>query len=167
MDDKKKRLLIVDDDRAILQSLKNLLEEEGYDVDTVKTGKEAIEKSEKTFYNLALLDIRLQDIDGTELLIKMHNWTPRTMKIMVTGYASLDNALRSLNFGADAYITKAIDPEQLLKVVREKLKEQEDAERMSEEKMAKWIETRVRKLEQGHNKGDNSRTEMQPIQERR
>ena len=163
MGDKKKRILIVDDDKAILQSLKGILEEEGYDVDTVETGREAMEKAEKNFYNLAFLDIRLQDIDGTELLAKMHNWTPRTMKVMITGYASLENAVKSLNLGADAYITKAIDPEELLKVVSEKLKEQEDAEKMSEEKMATWIETRVRKLEQGYNKGNNERTESQPI----
>ena len=71
------------------------------------------------------------------------------MKIMVTGYPSLENAVKSLNIGADAYVMKPVDPENLQKVVEEKLKEQEEAERMTEEKMAEWIQTRIRKLDQG------------------
>lgn len=67
----KKSILVVDDDKTILKSLKTLLELEGYSVDTVETGQEAIEKSKTEFYNLALLDIKLQDMEGTELLATM------------------------------------------------------------------------------------------------
>ena len=112
-------------------------------------GREAIERSKANFYNLALLDIKLPDMEGTELLTKMHKETPQMMKIMVTGYPSLENAVKSLNIGADAYVMKPVDPENLQKVVEEKLKEQEEAERMTEEKMAEWIQTRIRKLDQG------------------
>jgi len=68
------------------------------------------------------------------------------IKIMITGYASLENAVKALNLGADAYIMKPVDPENLLKVINEKLKAQREAEKMSQEKVAKWIETRARKL---------------------
>jgi len=142
----------VDDDKVILKSLKDILRSKGYIVDTAETGREAIKKSEAQFYNMALLDIKLQDMEGTELLSKMHKETPRMMKIMITGHASLENAVKSLNLGADAYIMKPVDPEQLLEVVDEKLKEQEEAERMTEEKVTEWIENRVRKLEQEHYK---------------
>jgi len=142
----------VDDDKVILKSLKDILRSKGYIVDTAETAREAIKKSEAQFYNMALLDIKLQDMEGTELLSKMHKETPRMMKIMITGHASLENAVKSLNLGADAYIMKPVDPEQLLEVVDEKLKEQEEAERMTEEKVTEWIETRVRKLEQEHYK---------------
>lgn len=146
----KKSILIVDDDKAILQSLNDVLRSKGYTVDTAETGGEAIEKSEAQFYNLALLDIKLPDIEGTKLLTKMHKDTPRMMKIMITGYPSLENAVEALNLGADAYIMKPVSPEKLLKVVKEKLKEQEEAVKMSEEKVAEWIKSRIRKLEREH-----------------
>jgi len=69
------------------------------------------------------------------------------MKIMITGYPSLENAVEAVNLGADAYIIKPINAEKLLKVVGEKLREQEEAEKLTQEKVAEWIETRVRKLE--------------------
>jgi DNA-binding NtrC family response regulator len=148
----KKSILIVDDDRDILKSLKDILQSKGYIVGTAETGREAIEKSEDKIYNLALLDIKLPDMEGTELLTKMHRAIPRMMKIMVTGYPSLENAVESLNRGADAYIMKPVDPKNLLKVVEEKLKEQEEAEKMTEEKVAEWIKLRVQKLERDRGK---------------
>jgi DNA-binding NtrC family response regulator len=147
-----KNIIIVDDDMAILKGLKGILEFEGYSVDTAETGREAIEKSRAKFYDLALLDIKLPDMEGIELLKEIHRETPKMMKIMITGYPSLENAVKALNLGADAYVIKPINPEELLKTVKEKLKEEEEAEKMSEDKMAKWVEARVRKLEQEYNK---------------
>jgi len=144
-----KNILVVDDDKNILESFKSILESEGYCVDMVESGREAIEKSKAKFYNLALLDIKLPDMEGTQLLTKLHSDTPRMMKVMVTGYPSLENAVEALNLGADAYIIKPVDPKKLLKVVKEKLTEQEEAEKMSEEKLTEWIKTRIRKLERG------------------
>ena len=99
--------------------------------------------------NLALLDIKLPDMEGTSLLTKIHQTEPRMIKIMVTGYPDLDNAVQSLNLGADAYLLKPVNPKALLKVVTEKLGEQEEAERMGEDKVRSWIETRVMKLKTG------------------
>jgi len=146
---KKASILIVDDNEGILETLSAILEEKGYRTDIAKNGREAIEKSKTNFYNVALLDIRLPDIEGTELLTKIEETSPRMIKIMITGYASLENAVKALNLGADAYIMKPVDPENLLKVINEKLKAQREAEKMSQEKVAKWIETRARKLEKG------------------
>ena len=142
----KKNILVVDDDEVIATSFKAILQAEGYSVDTAKTGKEAIEKSKTTFYNLALLDIRLPDMEGTTLLTEIHKTLPKMMKIMVTGYPSLENAVAAVNLGADAYVMKPVSPDELLTVVAEKLKEQEEADKMSEEKMANWVESRIRKL---------------------
>lgn len=150
----KKSILIVDDDRTILRSLREILEFEGYSVETVQTGQEAIEKSKTEFYNLALLDIKLPDMEGTKLLEAMHETSPRMVKIMVTGYPALQNAVESLNMGADAYLMKPVHPQRMLKVVEEKLKEQEEAKSMTEEKVAQWIETRVKKLESERYKKD-------------
>jgi DNA-binding NtrC family response regulator len=143
---KKESILIVDDNEGILETLSAILEEKGYRTDTAKNGREAIEKSKINFYNVALLDIRLPDIEGTKLLTKIEETSPRMVKIMITGYASLENAVEALNLGADAYIMKPVDPENLLKIINEKMKEQRKAEKMSQEKVAKWIETRARNL---------------------
>ncbi len=143
---KKKSILIVDDDAAILKYASRILEAEGYDVDVAETGVEAIAKSTANFYNLALLDIKLPDMEGTELLTKMHRTTPAMMKIMVTGFPSLENAVNALNLGADAYLMKPVELGELLKVVHEKLQEQEAVEEMDEERVADWIKTRVHKL---------------------
>lgn len=146
MGDVKKSILIVDDDGAILKNAKDVLQLEGYYVDTVETGMEAIEKSKTNFYNLVLLDIKLPDMEGTELLTKMHRTVPKMMKIMITGYPSLENTVEALNLGADAYLLKPVNPEMLLKVVEEKLKEQEETDNMSKERVNEWIKNRVQKL---------------------
>jgi DNA-binding NtrC family response regulator len=151
MEVKKKSILVVDDDTAILKYAKDILQLEGYDVDVAETGFNAIEKSNAHFYNLALLDIKLPDMEGTELLTKMHRTTPTMMKIMVTGFPSLENAVEALNMGADAYLLKPVELEELLKVVKEKLKEQEEVEKMSDERVADWIKTRVQKLMANNN----------------
>jgi len=143
----KASILIVDDDESILETLSAILEEKGYKTDTAKNGAEAIEKSKTSFYNMALLDIKLPDMEGTQLLIKMKGTRPKMIKIMITGYASLQNAIEALNYGADAYIMKPLDPEDLLKVIAEKLKMQREVEKMNQKRVVEWIETRARKLE--------------------
>ncbi|RJS91059.1 response regulator [Candidatus Bathyarchaeota archaeon] len=142
----KDRLLIVDDDETILRNLERILQMDGYEIDTARTGLEAIEKSKTNFYNLVLLDIKLPDMEGTELLRKMHETFPKMIKIMVTGYPDLENAIKSLNLGADAYLVKPVSVQKLLEVVKEKLAEQKDLEKITEEKVKDWIKTRIRKL---------------------
>ena len=145
---RKKSILIVEDDKAILKGLKEILRSEDYRVDTAETGKEALQKSQTKLFNLALLDIKLPDIEGTELLKTIHKNQPEMMKIMVTGYPSLENAVIALNRGADAYIIKPVKPEKLLDLIEDKLEEQSQAEKMTEEKVTEWIKTRARKIEQ-------------------
>ncbi len=139
-------ILIVEDDRNIAETLSAILQHNGYNTDTAKNGQEAIEKSKAHFFNLALLDIKLPDMEGTKLLTTLHDNLPKMMKIMVTGYPSQENAIDALNLGADAYIVKPVKPERLLALVEEKLKEQNNAERLTQEKVTEWIKTRVRKL---------------------
>ena len=143
---KKKSILVVEDDKAILKGLKEILQSEDYSVDTAETGQEALQKSQKKFFNLALLDIKLPDVEGTELLKIMHKNQPEMMKIMVTGYPSLENAAIALNRGANAYIIKPVKPEKLLDLIEGKLDEQSEAEKMTEEKVTEWIKTRARKI---------------------
>ena len=147
MNAEKKSILIVEDDKAIIKSFKDILQSEGYSVDTAETGREAIQKSKAQFYNLVLLDIKLSDMEGTKLLTTMHETSPKMVKIMITGYPSLENAVEALNMGADAYIMKPVNPEKLLALIEEKLKKQSQAEKMTEEKVVDWVKTRASKIE--------------------
>ena len=148
----KASILIVEDDAIIRETLSAILQEKGYKIDTAKNGQEVIQKSQTKFFNLALLDIKLPDMEGTHLLTTMHKNLPKMMKIMVTGYPSLKNAVEALNLGADAYVIKPVKPEKLLALIKEKLEEQREAEKMTEEKVTEWIKTRARKLEHGSQK---------------
>jgi len=141
------RILIIDDDENIRKVLTTILEDEGYDVESVDTAKKAIERTRRKFYNLALIDIRLPDMEGIELLTKMKNTTPKIRKIIITGYPTLQNAVEAVNRGADAYIMKPFDMEKVLEEIKDQLKKQQKEKRYSQEKVAEFIETRVRELD--------------------
>ena len=144
--DKHTQILVVDDDETIRKTMKAILEDEGYLVDLAATGKEAVQKTHEKTYNIALLDIRLPDMEGVELLKLMKETVPRTRKIMVTGYPSMQNAIGALNKNADAYLLKPVDIEKLLSIVREQLQAQENERKFSEQKVAEFIESRVKEM---------------------
>jgi len=114
-------ILVVDDDFAIRTSFARILERHGYDVETVTSAQEAIERCKNGSYDVALLDIKLPDMDGTQLLKELDAMSGAMIKIMITGYSSLDSALRSLLLEANAYVIKPVDDDELLKVVAEAL----------------------------------------------
>jgi two-component system, NtrC family, nitrogen regulation response regulator NtrX len=143
---KNAKILVVDDDETIRKTMKAILEDEGYIVDLASTGKEAIGKTETNVYNLALLDIRLPDMEGVELLKLLKETVPRIRKIMVTGYPSAQNAIAAVNRQADAYLVKPVDIEKLLETVKKQLQLQEEEQHFSEAKVAEFIETRVKSL---------------------
>jgi len=141
------RILVIDDDENIRKVLETILEDEGYIVETAETAKKGIEQSEKAFYNLALIDVRLPDMEGIELLSKLRNTKPKMRKIIVTGYPTLQNAVAAVNKGADAYVMKPFEVEKILQTIREQLKKQEEEKSFSEEKVVEFIETRIKALE--------------------
>ena len=140
------KILIVDDDETIRTTMKAILEEEGYKVDLAGSGKEGIQKTNEHAYNIALLDIRLPDMEGVKLLKLMKDTMPRTRKIMVTGYPSTQNAIEALNKNADAYLIKPVDIEKLLSTIKEQLRLQEEEREFNEEKVAEFIDSRVMDL---------------------
>jgi len=145
--DEATRILIIDDDENILKVLQAILEAEGYLVETADTAKKGIEKSEKAFYNLALIDVRLPDMEGIELLSKLHDSKPKMRKIIVTGYPTLQNAISAVNKGADAYVMKPFEVEKILQTIREQLKKQEEDKSFCEANVVEFIETRIKALE--------------------
>jgi len=140
------RILVIDDDESIRSVLESILEEE-YVVDTVQNGADAIKKTKAVLYNLALIDIRLPDMEGTELLTRMKETIPKMRKIIITGYPSLGNAIAAVNKGADAYLMKPFDIEKVLKVINEQLVKWQQEKKYSQEMVTDFIETRVMEIE--------------------
>jgi DNA-binding NtrC family response regulator len=150
--DNEKRILLIDDDETITETLSLALEDEGFIVDTAKNGQEAISKSFDNFYNVAIVDWRLPDIEGTNLLGELKETTPKMVKIMLTGFPSMDNAIDAVNNCADAFLVKPVRFEKLLEKINELLEKQECEKEYSEEKMTNYLETRVKMLTKGNPK---------------
>jgi DNA-binding NtrC family response regulator len=140
------RILLVDDDSDIIETLKIVLEDNGYSVDTANTGKEAIDKSNANFYNLAIVDWRLPDMEGTALLKLFKETTPKMIKIMLTGFPSMKNAIDAVNAQADAFLEKPIGPEKLFAKISDLLSQQEKVRQFNEQKVADFIHTRANEL---------------------
>jgi DNA-binding NtrC family response regulator len=145
--DEHARILIVDDDESIRKILSTILEDEGYIVETAENGKEAIDKSTMTFYNLALIDMCLPDIEGITLLARLKETVPRMRKIIITGFPSIKNAIEAVNNKADGYMLKAFEIGKILETIREQLKKQQEEKEYDQKKVAEFIETRIRELE--------------------
>lgn len=141
------RILVIDDEESIRKTVSLTLQYAGYRVDTAENGKQAIEKAQDNFYNLALIDIRLPDMEGTELLTALKETTPRMIKIILTGYPALESAIRAVNKGADAYLIKPVNTDELLKVIKENLDKQKHEAEYTQERLAKFVETRFNELQ--------------------
>jgi len=127
-------ILVVDDDAAVRKSLSSILSQEGYSVEAVENGNHAIRISEKSRFDIALIDIKLPDMDGTELLSRLKENQPRMIMIVITGFPTLENAMETVNEGADGYILKPFDVQKLLEMIRKHLK-REIAEHVTD-----WME---------------------------
>jgi len=150
------RILVIDDEESIRKTIAMTLQHAGYVVDTAENGKQAVEKSETNFYNLALIDIRLPDMEGTELLTSLKDTTPRMVKIILTGFPGLQNAVAAINKGVDAYLIKPVNPAELLRIVKEHLEKQGHEKAYSQEKVAEFVESRFKQLE--NQESDDSRS---------
>jgi len=115
------KVLIVDDEPRMCNSLKVLLCDEGYDAQAAYSGKQAIECLSTDCFDLVLLDIVMPDMNGHELMDYINSQNPETLVIVMTGHASIDSAVESLRRGAYDYLRKPFDFEQLEKRVKNAL----------------------------------------------
>jgi len=101
----------------------SVLYDEGYVVEAVKNGKEAIKACEKSPFDVALIDIELPDMKGTELLYRLKKLQPGMIRIIVTGHPTLESAIKAVNEKADGYILKPFEVTELLKMIARLLTE--------------------------------------------
>ncbi len=85
-------------------------------------------------------------MEGTKLLTSIKETTPKMVKIIITGYPSLQNAIEAVNKGADAYVLKPLNMDKVLSTIQEHLRKQQEAKKFSEEKVAEFIQTRIKEL---------------------
>jgi len=141
------RILVIDDEEGIRRTISMTLKREGYVVDTAENGKQAIERSKANFYNLALIDVRLPDVEGTDLLTALEETTPKMVKIILTGFPELQNAVKAINKGVNAYLIKPLNPSELLTVIKANLDKQKQEKEYSQQKVAEFVETRFKELQ--------------------
>jgi two-component system response regulator HydG len=113
----KGRILIVDDETVVRDSLGKWFSSEGYEAQPVAGGREALKSIQDKEYDVALLDIKMPGMDGMELQARLKEADPELAVIIMTGYASVETAVQALKRGAYDYITKPIDPDELSHLV--------------------------------------------------
>ena len=118
-----KKILIVDDDTDILTHLTNVLKRAGYETDAASSAKEAIKKVEATAFDVVLLDFMMPKTSGISLLPEIRRLRPMVKVIMITAFATIENAIDAIKNGACGYIAKPFKIEELLTTVRRALEE--------------------------------------------
>ncbi len=122
--DERIRILVVDDDESTRKTLSLILQRKGYAVDTAEAGHIALEKARQHPFDVALLDIRLPDMEGVDLLPPLKQLHPDIIAIVATGYASLATAVRAVNEGAAGYVTKPLDIDAVLAKIEDLVERQ-------------------------------------------
>ncbi len=130
------KLLIVDDELSVRDSLGKWFREEGYEVATAESANEALTILAGQRWDVALLDIKMRGTDGIELQRRIHEIDPELIVIMMTGYASVETAVAALKNGAYDYVTKPLDPDEIAHLVKKGL-----AHKRTEEENVRLRET--------------------------
>ncbi len=119
----KDKILIVDDEKIVRESLFHWFEEDGYCVDTAEDGEAALAKFDKYKFDLVLADMKMPGMSGLDLLKKVKEIDKETIVILITAFASVPSAITALKDGAYDYVTKPVDPDELAHIVKKALEQ--------------------------------------------
>ncbi|MBN1541652.1 response regulator [candidate division KSB1 bacterium] len=137
------KILVVDDELGMREGIKRLLEIEGHHVDTAETGAKGMQMGSVFEYDLYLLDLKIGDYDGTQVLQKIKSIYPESICVIVTAYASIDTAVETTQLGAYHYISKPFSPDELYHLVNRALERRWyilEARRLREEQERRLLE---------------------------
>lgn len=123
------RVLVVDDEFSVRDSLTHWFRKDGHEVETAENASEALKLLQQAHFDVALVDIKMPGMDGIELQRRMHDIDARLAVVMITAFASVETAIRALKQGAFDYVTKPIDPDELSHLVARAI----EARRLKEE----------------------------------
>lgn len=113
------KILIVDDEKIALKNLEHVLKKEGYEIVGTQSGQNALKLLDEQRFDVILTDLRMEKVDGMQILKRCHELYPDTEVIMITGYATLESAVNAMKQGAFYYIAKPFKLDEVRKVVRE------------------------------------------------
>jgi DNA-binding NtrC family response regulator len=120
---KKEKILVVDDEKIVRESLFHWFQEEGYQVETAEDGETALRIFDKNKFDLLLVDMKMPGMSGLELLSKIKEIDKDTIVILITAFASVPTAIKALKDGAYDYVTKPVDPDELEHLVKKALEQ--------------------------------------------
>lgn len=132
----KYRLLVIDDELVICKSCSKILREDGYSVSIAQGGFEGLEKARKKEFDLVLVDLKMPDIDGMEVVEILKREQPDTAVIIMTGYSTVPSAVKGIKLGAADYISKPFTPEEMSTAVKKALQHKEQQEHQANTKAA-------------------------------
>lgn len=115
----KKRVLAIDDEKVVLDSIAKVLREEDYEVMTTQSGAEGVRLAVRESFDVVLTDIRMPDTDGFKVIRDIRRAGKAVPIIMITGYASVSSSVQAMKLGASNYIEKPFTPEQLIRAIGE------------------------------------------------
>jgi DNA-binding NtrC family response regulator len=139
----KKKVLVIDDEQIVLDSVSQILIDENYEVDVSLSGREGLDWAIERPYDIVLTDIRMPDIGGMRVLRDIKRIKSSLPVVIITGYATTKSAVQAMKLGAADYIEKPFEPEQLLEAVSRALGISPEAEEQGlihKEEMAKVLE---------------------------
>lgn len=121
MDDKKKNVLVIDDEEIVRISCQRALGPEGFNVDVATDGAEGLELLRQKDYDVILTDLKMPNMDGMEVLEQISELRPGAKVIVITGYSTIETAVKAIKMGAYNYVEKPFTPDGLLEAVKEAL----------------------------------------------
>ncbi len=136
MTNTKFNILIIDDEKIIIDAVVKIAGTEGYTVDTSQSAVEAIEKIKRTSYDLIITDIMMPEIDGFQLIDKLEKLRTKTPVVVTTGYSTVDFAVKALQKGAIAYLPKPFTSEELISIIKRGIEYKKIAEEIEKEQFA-------------------------------
>jgi DNA-binding NtrC family response regulator len=132
MTEKPGRILVVDDDEFVCSSLKWLLADDGYDVETAADGKSALAMLSRQTFDLVLTDLMMPDVDGLAVLREVKRVSPNTAVIILTGYGTLESAMAALKDGGYDFLRKPCDDGEMRYKIQGALEQKRLRERLGE-----------------------------------
>ena len=118
---RKKKVLVIDDERIVLDSITKILKEENFTVEVTLSGRQGLEWATQNNYDIVLTDLRMPDIGGMRILRDAKRVKPAVPVVMITGFGTVKSAVQAMKLGAAEYLEKPFSPDQLVKTVNSAL----------------------------------------------
>lgn len=147
MHDEKPKVLIIDDEVGMCETLEDILEEHEFIAESAYDGKTGLKKIKEKKFNAVILDLKLPDLNGIDVLEKIKKYSPEIEVIIITAYATLENAIDAINKGAYGYITKPIDVNELINFLKQAIEKQKLIE--ENKKLRELNENIVKSMDEG------------------